>query len=259
MVCIMKFDPKACKVFTYWEGPKHPFTDLCISSIQTVFGDRHIHLSDNTLKDWIQVPCGILETKHLIFRSDYVRTKLLEAYGGWWFDCDVLLWKDPTELVTFDTPSIWNLIYFWEHRWQPLINCGIVFSPPESPWIRRISHDFDKVDALSFDIVTLENEDIGQQIFEQHSYGHDDVAIGHHHIFNSTTNVNADFWPFVDGRIRLETAQYGLHVGASLSRWARENGNYQATQLLSAQSIDDVCRLFPQSVYAQYYHKYIKT
>lgn len=24
MVCIMKFDPKACKVFTYWEGPKHP-------------------------------------------------------------------------------------------------------------------------------------------------------------------------------------------------------------------------------------------
>lgn len=243
--------PEQLPVFTYWEGPMHPFTEICIQSIGRVFGERHHHLTPASIRAWIEIDDPMIDCQHLIFRSDYIRTKLLKRHGGWWFDSDILLFRNPDEQVADCGPMIWNLIYFYEGRWQPLINCGILFSPPETKWINAIAADFDAIDIRNLKM-DRENEDLGQQIYERWSEDPEFVRVGHEHAFNSTTNVDANFRPFFDGTISLESARYGLHIGASLARWAKESGDKNAKALLEADSVDEVVRLFPRSVVAQY-------
>lgn len=242
-------------VFTYWEGRMHPFTRTCLDSIHDIFGARHIHLTPKTLSDWIDVNDDFFECKHLIFRSDYIRTMLLLRHGGWWFDSDVLLFSNPDEEVSDGIPMIWNLVYFHEGRWQPLVNCGILFTQPRSTWISAIAEDFLKIEMQNL-VMTKENEDIGQQIYERWSYGSEFVRIGHEHAFNSTVNVDANFRPFFDGSIDLESARYGMHIGASLARWAMVNGDQTARSILDARSIDELVCNFPRSVVAQYVRRF---
>lgn len=247
--------PSQFPVFTYWEGPMHPFTEVCIGSIARVYNRRHVHLTPNTLRDWIDVDAALFECEHLIFRSDFIRTKLLQRHGGWWFDADVLLFRNPDDQIVDELPWIWNLVYFHEGRWQPLVNCGILFSAPQSEWIDLISKDFDEVDIRGLKMNT-ENEDIGQQIYERWSVNPRLVRIGHEHAFNSTVNVNADFRPFFNGCISIETARYGLHIGASLARWAKSRGDREAEAILNAKNVLDLVCRFPLSVVAQYLRQY---
>ncbi|MFG3817964.1 capsular polysaccharide synthesis protein [Limnothrix redekei LRLZ20PSL1] len=238
-------------VFTYWEGNQYAFTKICIDSITRIFGSRHIHLTPDNLSDYIDLDGNIRTCQHLPFRSDYIRTMLLEKFGGWWFDCDVLLFKNPQELINSDKSYIWNLIYRVEDHWVPLINNGILYSPKNSGWITTIAEDFRRVNTENL-IMSYENEDIGQNIYENHSLNNSDVVVGCEYDFNSTFNVNADYKPFWDGRIRLNSANYGIHIGASLSRWAAATGDVTAHHILSIQSLNDLMEQFPLSVVSQY-------
>jgi len=242
------------EVFTYWEGTPYPFTQLCIDSISRIFGTRHQHVTPDTLPDWVHVPEALMECDHLLFRSDYIRTLLLREHGGWWFDCDVLLFRDPSELVG-GVPKVWNLIYKVGGRWTPLINIGTLFTLARSPWICAIAAEFATVPAAGLPM-TRQNEDIGQDIYERHSQPGSGVEVGSEYDFNSTYNVDADFAPFWDGRIDLHSAGYGLHIGASLSRWAAHEGSVTAEETLRAPSLDQLVERFPRSVVAQYLHRY---
>jgi len=243
-------------VFTYWEGETHPFTELCISSINRIFGVRHKHLTDRTIGSWISLPHPASTCLHIPFRSDYIRTLLLQNHGGWWFDCDVLLFRDPSELVQPTTPKIWNLIYWWKNEWVPLINNGILYSPQGSTWINEIAKSFQEVDTTSLTL-NHSNEDIGQNIYELHSLKSSHVEIGNEYDFNSRINVDADYEPFWDGTIRLDSANYGIHLGASLSRWAAGDGDEQASRTIGNATLEEVISLFPESVVAQYYRDYV--
>jgi hypothetical protein len=241
-------------VFTYWEGEPYAFTQLCIDSITRIFKDRHVHLTPSSITDWVDINQTVMKCDHISFRSDYIRTLLLQKYGGWWFDCDVILYKDPSELVDDTRPKIWNLIYWYNERWMPLINNGILFTPPSTEWINRILEDFKKIDATNLKI-THENEDIGQNIYEYHSVNTGLALIGNEFDFNSTYNVNADYKPFWDGRIKLESANYGIHIGASLSRWAAKQGDQNAWKIITKKSLGELIVLFPQSVVSQYLNR----
>lgn len=238
-------------VFTYWEGTPYAFTKVCINSITKIFGSNHIHLTLDSIENYISLDSSVKKCKHLPYRSDYIRTMLLEHYGGWWFDCDVLLFKDPRYLINKDKPHIWNLIYRVEENWVPLINNGILYSPSGSEWIISIAEDFKKIDAEGL-VLSYENEDIGQNIYEKHSVNNPNVVVGCEYDFNSTFNVDADYKPFWDGRIKLDSANYGIHIGASLSRWAAADGDLQASDILSITSLDELTSRFPKSVVSQY-------
>lgn len=238
-------------VFTYWEGMQYPFTSLCLDSVSKIFGSSHVHITEENLDEWIDVPQNVLDTKHLLFRSDYIRALLLKEYGGWWFDSDVILLKDPSYLVLDGKPQIWNLIYRVENEWKPLVNCGILYSPRASTWINKIVADFEKINPIGL-VMTKDNEDIGQDIFENWSVGTNLCKIGSEYHFNSRVNVDADYRPFWDGSVTLETVMYGLHIGASLSRWAAFEGDYQAHKTLKHRSIEELLRDFPDSFVAQY-------
>lgn len=239
-------------VFTYWEGKPYPFTELCLSSITDIFGSRHIHLTPDSIGNWINIDESIMQLNHISFKSDYIRSVLLQKYGGWWFDSDILLCKYPDSAIFENLPKIWYLIYWFNNRWTPLINNGILYTPPNSEWISKIVKSFNDVDLDSLKVLTYENEDIGQVIYENHSVDTELCIIGHEHDFNSTTNVNADYKPFWDGTIRLDSAKYGIHIGASLSRWASSKGDTVAQKTLSQMSLDDLIREFPNSIVNQY-------
>jgi hypothetical protein len=242
-------------VFTYWEGEPYAFTQLCIDSITRIFKEKHIHLTPSSITDWVDINHMVRDCDHISFKSDYIRTLLLQKHGGWWFDCDVLLYKDPSELVDGINPKIWNLIYWYNERWSPLINNGILFTPPSTEWINRILKDFRKVDATHLKI-THGNEDIGQNIYELHSVNSGLALIGNEYDFNSTYNVNADYKPFWDGRIKIESANYGVHIGASLSRWAARDGDRDAWNIITKKSLSELVALYPHSVVSQYLNNY---
>lgn len=242
-------------VFTYWEGQLYSFTELCLQSIRNIFGNRHIHLTPQLLSKWIDIDDSVMNLNHISFKSDYIRSLLLQKYGGWWFDSDIILFRNPEESISENKPKIWNLIYWFNDAWTPLINNGILYTTPNSEWINNIVYDFQKVSIDDLKILTYENEDIGQNIYERHSVGTDLVFIGHEHDFNSTVNVNADYKPFWDGTIKLDSAKYGIHIGASLSRWASSRGDMLAQKTLSKMSLEDLVREFPSSVVSQYINK----
>ncbi|WP_290968680.1 capsular polysaccharide synthesis protein [Hydrogenophaga sp.] len=238
-------------VFTYWEGQEYPFTRVCVDSVRRIFGNRHVHLTPLNISQWITLPKYVAVSDHILFRSDFIRAALMRRYGGWWFDSDVLLLKDPSKLVADGRPQIWNLIYKVDDAWIPLVNCGILYSKAESEWIVNIMSDFDCLNDIPSSI-TRENEDIGQDIFEKWSVGTGLCNIGHEHIFNSTVNVNADYRPFWNGVIGLDSVSYGLHIGASLSRWAMSDGDLQAKQTLEMSELRELLEKFPRSVISQY-------
>lgn len=239
-------------VFTYWEGNPYPFTQICIDSISRIFGDRHVHLTPETIRNWVELDEKIMNLNHISFKSDYIRSILLKKYGGWWFDSDVILFRNPDESVAEDKPKIWNLIYWFNEAWVPLINNGILYTPPESKWISNIVDDFYKVDLSDLQVLTYENEDTGQRIYEKYSENSDLCVIGSEYDFNSTLNVNADYKPFWDGRIKLDSAKYGIHIGASLSRWEASKGDDTARITLTQMPIDELTAMFPNSVVSQY-------
>ncbi|MEN9612426.1 MAG: hypothetical protein RLZZ628_3240 [Bacteroidota bacterium] len=239
-------------VFTYWEGELYPFTELCLKSIRNIFGDRHIHITPQSIADWIVIDESVMNLNHISFKSDYIRSMLLQKYGGWWFDSDIILVRNPDESIQENKAKIWNLIYWFNSAWLPLVNNGILFTPPNSEWINNIVTDFQKVNLNDMRVLTYENEDVGQNIYEKHSVGTALALIGHEHDFNSIINVNADYKPFWDGTIKLNSAKYGIHIGASLSRWAASKGDTLAQKTLSKMSLHDLVREFPLSVISQY-------
>jgi hypothetical protein len=237
--------------FTYWEGRQYAFTQVCIESITRFFGSNHIHLTLNNLHHYVDIDSSVRDCDHVPYRSDYIRTMLLEKYGGWWFDCDVLLTKSPLSSIKEHKPHIWNLIYCVNGEWVPLINNGILYTPRNSTWISKISKDFREVNCKDL-VMTYDNEDIGQNIYEKHSVGNPEIVVGCEYDFNSTFNVNAEYEPFWNGEIQLDSGNYGIHIGASLSRWAAQDGDLKASEILSIESLETLVERFPQSVVSQY-------
>lgn len=85
-------------VFTYWERQFPLVNRICTLSIKRGFKNRHIHITLETLGDYIDVSRfqdWVFKT-NVGHRSDMIRIFLLKKYGVWWFDCDILLKKDPT-------------------------------------------------------------------------------------------------------------------------------------------------------------------
>ena len=88
-------------VFTYWEGPFPLVNRLCVTSIRKSLGERHVHVTPETLGEFVDLdefPSWVFET-NIGYRSDMIRIFLLRKYGGWWLDCDILLRRDPSELI----------------------------------------------------------------------------------------------------------------------------------------------------------------
>lgn len=80
-------------VWTYWEGDKPPFIQLCDESIQYYCDKtpiRRIHITPDTLDKYLKLPPKWHRMKNPAQKSDILRAALLYHYGGIWLDSDVV-------------------------------------------------------------------------------------------------------------------------------------------------------------------------
>lgn len=89
-------------IWQYWESQPAapPYVQLCLETVRRHLGEaRHVLLDEDTVEAWLpQLDPSwrrLAETAH---RADYIRSRLLERYGGVWLDADAIVLKDLSRL-----------------------------------------------------------------------------------------------------------------------------------------------------------------
>ena len=247
-------------VFTYWEG-KFPLVNrICTLSIKKVFKEQHIHVTPETLGNYIDVskfPSWVSKT-NVGHRSDMIRIFLLKEYGGWWFDCDILLKKDPTALIKNSSKT-----YIWkeavtEKKFEGYGVCpAILYTPRDSVYINeayRRGLNFKKslnVDPNSEDgWVDLMRECLAKPAVIPEL----EVVIGNSIPFYNMDHVN-NWWKCWDGSLKLSNFEYGVQFNTSFIRRAMFLPlGYEElpNRILSLSSVEDLRTKLPESNLAEY-------
>jgi len=130
-------------VFTYWEGPRPAYIDLCFEIMAAVCKCSKLEiitpetaesfLEGSGLDDrWKSLNC-------IAHRCDCIRVGVIKARGGWWIDADTVLLLDPVTAAG-------NFKQFLYSRWKDgrVLN-GYFFSPANgalvSEWLERVNYE----------------------------------------------------------------------------------------------------------------------
>lgn len=102
-------------VFTFWEGVKPPYIDLCMRS----WPFPYILLNYNNLGEYIRgfdskKNIEKLKSFTLPMQADYIRAHVLRDNGGYWLDCDTIVCSDklPDAFIFGDDVMRTNTIGF---------------------------------------------------------------------------------------------------------------------------------------------------
>lgn len=247
------------KAFTYWEGPEQPlFSKLCVESVAREFKTDHIHLCPENIFQYIDkkdVPLAILESKHYGFKACFYRTLLLKKYGGWWFDCDVFLFENPSSLVS-GQPMVWK-----EHKPEEkrlAVGCGILYSPRPrelffEKWEQGLLSWQLQGDGISDGVWTQ-----GQSIFIDIAENQTDESL----IVIGDVDVFMPFHPDREwdilwtGEYKRQAKSFGVQFyGAVLRRGGLGVNTELAKTILSLSDKKELIARFPNGVLAEHYAK----
>lgn len=97
------------RIFTYWEGPVHPYIELCRDSFEKLSGIRVDILDKDSVYNYIR--SGILHEGHkrlpeISMKVDCLRLALLVSNGGMWCDMDTLMLSVPEMFFNTDRDFI---------------------------------------------------------------------------------------------------------------------------------------------------------
>ena len=141
-------------VWTYWEGPKPQFIDVCLRSLQRVCKRSKFHLlTPENVHQYIDlgklVPEYInLPEKHPsiaanlgpTLRANVIRAALLAEYGGLWCDADTVGLQDPSLLLE-NYPNASVIYAEWSNPPIRVLN-GYIYCEKESgaarEWLSRV-------------------------------------------------------------------------------------------------------------------------
>lgn len=118
------------KIFSYWEGPMPFWIDVCLKSMQRVFGkDLTILDRESAIKLCPDAALtGLHEPAHF---ADYLRVSLLSRYGGWWIDADTIALKPLRWL--HDRFIAFDMLYMtWTNQPRRVLN-GYIYAREGSP------------------------------------------------------------------------------------------------------------------------------
>lgn len=166
------------QIYTCWLGPWEMSKNRkeCLESIQKNIGVKHIHITDQNLKDYIKADAPFHEGYQYLsgnHRGDYLRCYLMHHYGGGYTDVKRIdtswepyfkelenakdKWilgykeKDPKGAAYFLTkPEDKKLV---EENWTKLVGNGAFICRPNTPftkeWYDAVHREMDKhLDAL---------------------------------------------------------------------------------------------------------------
>lgn len=79
-------------VWTYWEGPRPDYIDLCLKTMEAVWNVRVLTPEDtHEIGDVLNPSYRKIEIPAV--RSGFIRVAVLARYGGWWVDADTVALK----------------------------------------------------------------------------------------------------------------------------------------------------------------------
>lgn len=92
-------------MWVYWEqvngSPIPPYITLCLD-IMKKNGSKYFNvtlLNENTIFDFLPDLRKDINDLPIALKTDYIRVRLLELYGGMWIDADTILMKDLKEIA----------------------------------------------------------------------------------------------------------------------------------------------------------------
>ena len=230
--------------YTYWEGTLPLINKLCIGSITKIFGQRHIHTTPDNIDKYIKVPTNIKNTLHVGFRADYIRAALLKKYGGWWFDCDIFLLRNPEILVNL-APKIWQENKPDIHG-KKRICCGVLYSHADSEWLVRIESELKKININNNDVWT-----IGQSVYINFFESVKNLALGP---FTDFYPIIAEDWNTLwNGAFEISPDTYGIQFYTSKLRRKLQDEHGHAKIILNLESVKELISLFPDSFLANHF------
>lgn len=132
------------KVWTYWEGPRPTFLQLCLDTIALECSDcDYTHITPSNINDFI--PEGVLHSNwnyihEPALRSDCIRVALLKLYGGLYIDADTFMLKSPSSVIDQSKECCY---FSWNNPPFRVLN-GYIYCKPESVvadrWLDRLNH-----------------------------------------------------------------------------------------------------------------------
>jgi hypothetical protein len=123
-------------VWQYWESdtPAPPYVRLCLETVaRHLGGAEHVVLDEHSVEDRLpDLDPSWRRLAEAAHRADYVRSRLLERYGGIWLDADAVVLKDLSGLYTEDVSDADLLCWV---NVQGLVAVNLLVAPPGSPVI----------------------------------------------------------------------------------------------------------------------------
>jgi len=90
-------------LWTYWES-KDNFTKIhqkCLDLIDKNADIKHIHLTRETIENYIEYPEFLDKFSYVAQKSDYIRAMLIKTYGGFWIDLDNIFFGNILQLKKY--------------------------------------------------------------------------------------------------------------------------------------------------------------
>ena len=146
-------------VFTYWEGSRPEYIQVCLDSMARVIGYDFCLITPERLSDWL--PAGTLHDAYRTLpqpalRADCIRAALLATHGGWWWDADTVAIQSPDVILDL-IPQAEAFYTTWTKPPTRVLN-GYIYVAPESQigrdWLAHVNATLDR-DPSSVDWCSL--------------------------------------------------------------------------------------------------------
>lgn len=141
-------------IWTYWEGDKPYYIDLCLRLMKLVLGGNVTVLTPETVPLCVgtSLDPNYLRLPNSALRADCIRAAVLATYGGWWWDADTVALRDPTDQL--DPNEEHEILYCaWTRPPRRVLNGYIRFSRGSKvaqSWLNAVnnelSNNFDSID-----------------------------------------------------------------------------------------------------------------
>lgn len=135
------------RVWTYWEGPKPAYIDVCLRSMARacdVPGVSFHQLSPANLGRFLKPKMLNLNYRRMTaigVKVSAIRAALLAHYGGWWWDADTIALRSPLKLMERH-PSADMLCMTWTRLPLRYLN-GYIYAKARRPvareWLARVN------------------------------------------------------------------------------------------------------------------------
>jgi len=134
-------------VWTYWEGPRIPYIDVCLNSLSYICNNPEIEfqlLTPDNVQDYLDfqdLHPNYQKLPQAALKADCIRAALLAKYGGFWWDADTIGIRSPHSLIERYTKA--TAIYsVWSKPPLRVFN-GYIYLAPDSivgqEWLGKVN------------------------------------------------------------------------------------------------------------------------